>query len=293
MITEIAPVNTKALVPVKSARQLFGSGSLSLLKSMDDVRRLAGLYAQSRFFSDASEMAQAAVKIIYGMDLGFHPTASMTGIYIVKSRVTLSANMMAALINRSGTHRYRPVKISGTECNLLFQFRNDDNKWENIGNSIFTIEDAKQAGILGDTYRKYPRNMLFARAMSNGAKWFVPECFHGVTPYLPEEVDDSVSQNEEGEYSGLNTLQPAPLPEGTRLRLEIQLQELIKNTGTDAGAMLGYYKAETLANLSTQLFQALDNLETKFSKQQKEAAVALQIPDAEIVASIPAEATDE
>jgi len=54
-----------------------------------------------------------------------------------------------------------------------------------IGRSRFTIEDAKRAGT--KNMDKYPRNMLFARAMSNGVRWFCPDVF-GQAVYTPEEL---------------------------------------------------------------------------------------------------------
>jgi hypothetical protein len=57
--------------------------------------------------------------------------------------------------------------------------------------SEFTIEDAKKAGLLTSgnrgSWEKYPRNMLFARALSNGAKWHCADIFGGPV-YVPEEM---------------------------------------------------------------------------------------------------------
>jgi len=38
---------------------------------------------------------------------------------------------------------------------------------------------------------KFPKNMLFARAMSNGIKWFTPDVFAGPV-YTPEELGSAV-----------------------------------------------------------------------------------------------------
>jgi hypothetical protein len=56
---------------------------------------------------------------------------------------------------------------------------------ESIGVSKFTIEDAKKAGT--KNLDKYPANMLFARAMSNGVKWYTPDVFNGPV-YTPDEI---------------------------------------------------------------------------------------------------------
>jgi hypothetical protein len=56
-----------------------------------------------------------------------------------------------------------------------------DGKWSPIGVSSFTIKDAEIAGLAGKEgqnaamYRKYARNMLFSRAISNGMNWYCPD----------------------------------------------------------------------------------------------------------------------
>jgi hypothetical protein len=50
------------------------------------------------------------------------------------------------------------------------------------------MDDAKAANLKGENWTNYPRNMLFARAVSNGAKWFCPDLFGGAPVYTPEEL---------------------------------------------------------------------------------------------------------
>jgi hypothetical protein len=47
------------------------------------------------------------------------------------------------------------------------------------------MEDAKKAGT--KNLDKFPKNMLFARAISNGVKWYTPDVFSGPV-YVPEEM---------------------------------------------------------------------------------------------------------
>jgi len=56
---------------------------------------------------------------------------------------------------------------------------------QEIGESTFTIEDAKRAGT--KNIDKFPRNMLFARALSNGVRWFTPDVVDA-TVYTPDEL---------------------------------------------------------------------------------------------------------
>ena len=149
-----------------------------------DIMTLGKLLVESRYFQDAGQMAQAVVKVLAGRELGFGPIASMTGIHIVQGRPTLGADLLAKAVKRSGRYNYRVVELSDTRCELAF-FERDGDKWAPIGTSPFTVEDAKRAGT--KNLDKYPRNMLFARAMSNGVKWFCPDAI-GLTVYDPSEL---------------------------------------------------------------------------------------------------------
>ena len=153
-----------------------------------DVMELGNLLAKSGYFKDATDAAQAVVKVLAGQELGFGPVASMTGIYIVKGRVTLSANLIGAAVKRSGRYDYTISKLDKSLCVLMFWTRRPDGIMVEVGESTFTIDDAKAAGLVnGDNWKKYPRNMLFARALSNGAKWYCPDVFGGPI-YTPDEL---------------------------------------------------------------------------------------------------------
>jgi hypothetical protein len=61
-----------------------------------------------------------------------------------------------------------------------------------LGVSTFTVEDASRAGLLqqrgAGAWDKYLRNMLLARALTNGARWYCPGVFGGAV-YDPEELN--------------------------------------------------------------------------------------------------------
>lgn len=158
-----------------------------------DPLALGKTLAASGYFQDARDAAQAAVKVMAGAELGFGPIASMTGVYIVKGKVSLSANLMAAAIKRSGRYNYRVRAHSEQVCEIEF-FEGS----ESIGKSEFSIKDAAAAGLTSnDTWKKFPKNMLFSRALSNGAKWYCPDIFGGPI-YTPDEMG-AVIDGETGE----------------------------------------------------------------------------------------------
>jgi hypothetical protein len=157
-----------------------------------DIMTLGRVLAQSGYFADARDAAQAIVKVLAGRELGIGPIASMTGIYIVQGRPTLSASLMAALIKRSGRYDYRVERLDNTACVLRIYDRGTE-----IGVSSFTLQDAATAelttGRNAHSWRHYPRNMLFARAISNAVRFFCPDLF--VAPvYTPEELGAEVDE---------------------------------------------------------------------------------------------------
>ncbi|MBU2249285.1 MAG: hypothetical protein KKD77_21235 [Gammaproteobacteria bacterium] len=151
---------------------------------------LGQVFAASGFFQDATQKAQAIVKIMAGQEFGFPPVVSMSSIYIVKGRPAMAASMMAALVKRSGKYDYRITQHTNELCEIKYLQRIDD-QWEEIGVSVFTLADAKRAGT--QNIDKFPRNMLFARAMSNGVRWHCADVFMGPV-YVPEEMGIAVNE---------------------------------------------------------------------------------------------------
>ncbi len=151
-----------------------------------DIMSMGKAFAESGMFTDIKTAAQAIVKIQAGQEIGLPPFASMTGIHIIQGKPTIGAGLIASTIKGSGKYDYRVIEQSEKICTIdFFQSK------EKIGTSTFTIEDAKKAGT--KNIDKFPKNMLFARAISNGVKWFCPDVFAGPV-YTPEEMQVVVEE---------------------------------------------------------------------------------------------------
>ncbi|GIV81672.1 MAG: hypothetical protein KatS3mg051_1026 [Anaerolineae bacterium] len=164
---------------------------------LDTIQRTAKLMLASGFF-DASRnptqaLAQVATKILAGRELGFGPWASVSGIHVIQGKPVLSANLMASAVKAHPRYDYRVRKLDDDGC--VIEFFQDG---ESLGTSSFTAEDAKAAGVAGkDVWRRFPRNMLFARALSNGVRWFCPDVFAGNAVYVPGELEESGADDAE------------------------------------------------------------------------------------------------
>jgi len=169
----------------------------SIIRTYDEVERVAKAMAASGYFQDAKSISQAIVKIMAGAEIGFGPFASMQGVNIIKGNPSFNANMLASSVKASPRYDYKIIKLDDTICDLTFY---EDGK--EVGHSTFTLEDAKKAGT--SNLDKFPRNMLFARAMSNGVRWYCPDVTNGNAVYTPEELGADVDEDGnviEGSYS--------------------------------------------------------------------------------------------
>lgn len=163
------------------------SNELIKASSYADNAALGKVFAESGMFADVKSAAQAIVKIQAGAEMGIPPFASMTGIHIIQGKPTVGANLLAARVKGSGKYNYVVKEHTEKVCSL--DFLESDVL---IGNSTFTLEDAKKAGT--KNLDKYPKNMLFARAMSNGVKWFTPDLFSAPI-YVEGEIAEQVTED--------------------------------------------------------------------------------------------------
>jgi hypothetical protein len=144
----------------------------------EDMRSYAVAFKESGMFPDLKSEAQAIVKIQAGAELGIEPFASMTGIDIVQGKPRINANLQAGLIKGSKRYDFKTIEHTDQVCVLEFYGSRGGEVWHMLGRSEFTMKEAQQAGLTHkDNWKKHPKNMLFARALSNGAKWFCADVF--------------------------------------------------------------------------------------------------------------------
>lgn len=172
------------------------------LNTLEDVITLGKVMAASGMFKDVKDAAQAVVKIEAGLELGIPPVVALSKIYIIEGKPSMAPELMAARIKSSGEYDYTVKKLDADGCELEFT-RNG----KAIGISTFAREDAEAAQLQKkDNWIKYFRNMCFARAMSNGARWYCPHLIAGA--YVPEELGAAV--NEDGEVIVREAATPEP-----------------------------------------------------------------------------------
>ena len=156
-----------------------------IVKSAADALSIGETFHKSGMFSDIKSAQQAVVKIMAGAEMGISPFAAMSGIHIIQGKPTIGAGLMAARVKGFGKYDYRVLEHSEKICSIEY-FEKSPTGSKSLGTSTFTIEDAKKAGT--KNIDRFPKNMLFARAMSNGVKWYTPDIYESPV-YVPEEME--------------------------------------------------------------------------------------------------------
>lgn len=176
----------------------YEQGSMPSGQELDTAVRIAQNLAASGMFKDARQAEQAFAKILLGRDLGLSPTQAMTSIHVVEGKPELSANLQAQLVKSyrgPDGERYDYLVREHTDqvCEIEFRRREPGRDWEPLGVERFTIEDAQRAGLANrGPWKTYPRNMLWARCISNGVNFHCPEVARGLRVFHEGEISDSI-----------------------------------------------------------------------------------------------------
>lgn len=199
-----------------------GASSIAI-RSLDDIKRISTIFIESGMFkgdkslNQKQQLYQAGVKIIAGVEFGIQPFAAMRGINIINGNAEMSANLMAAKVKKHPKYDYRVTKWDNGGCTIAFYeiLKPGDprDKWDELGESSFTQEDADRAQLSGgQNWRKFARNMFFARAMSNGVRIYTPDVFYGAPIYVEGEISGEFDQKPAAE-------QPKAQPEAVEAEI--------------------------------------------------------------------------
>lgn len=167
------------------------SKELVVHDDIDSDIRLAKALAASGFYKDIRDTAAGVVKLRIAREMGLG-LRGISDIHIVEGKPTLSYQLILSRVRMFtgplGTDRYSfRYTRRDEECVEIEWLING----EVIGTSKWDKEDAKRASLDGrGNWRKYPRQMLTARAVTEGVNAFMPEVIGG-SIYTPDELGDS------------------------------------------------------------------------------------------------------
>lgn len=201
------------------------SKALTVSRDYDDMASQALAFAQSGLFPTVKTQSQAVVKMLAGRELGFGPWASMANVHIITTNkgtsIQIGSKLLAAAVLRHPRYDYRILEHDNEKCEIQFYVDGEAR----TPTSIFTIADARLQGLVkdGSNWKKIPRNMVFARAMSNGVTWHCPDVVGGMPVYTEgDEIEDEIEIRASGRVADLEpdeilveaeVVDPGPAPE--------------------------------------------------------------------------------
>jgi hypothetical protein len=149
---------------------------------ISEIEKMGSAIAKSGLFGMKTQ-EQAVSLMLLAQAEGLHPAIAARDYHIIQGRPALKADAMLARFHAAGGkvewHAYSDTTVSATFTHAQ-------------GGSIkieWTIERAKQADLgIKDNWKKYPRQMLRARVISEGIRTIYPGVSVGI--YTPEEVQD-------------------------------------------------------------------------------------------------------
>lgn len=124
--------------------------------------------------------------------IGLNPIDALNGgMYFVQGKVEMSSSLMNQMIRQQGHSITKDKRSSDTICILHGRRADNGDTWT----ESFSIKEAQTAGIYKGPWQKYPRDMLFARALTRLARQLFPDVIKGC--YIEGEIQAVVDNNSE------------------------------------------------------------------------------------------------
>jgi hypothetical protein len=134
--------------------------------------------------------------ILTGHEIGISPTNALQSFASINGKLTMSAELMRALILGAGHSLSFPE--STTETCTITGKRKDTGDTATV---TYTKEDAERAGLWNThTWKKYPRQLLSARCTTEIARLLFPDLIKGVS-YTPEELGSVWSEDDDNKIT--------------------------------------------------------------------------------------------
>jgi hypothetical protein len=169
------------IVPI-SRKQIVRQANEAYRYRMEDIEKLAEAVARSRMFGITTK-EQALVLMSIAQAEGRHPAEAARDYNIIQGRpAKTSEAMMRDLIAAGGRVKWHQLTDDAVEATFSHP----------AGGEIRILWDtarAQKAGLAAkEMWKKYPRQMLRSRCVSEGVRTVCPMATSGM--YVPEEVRD-------------------------------------------------------------------------------------------------------
>lgn len=150
--------------------------------SIDDIGRMATAIAKSGLFG-MKNVEEAAALMFIAQAEGLNPALAARDYHIIQGKPALKADAMMARFQAAGG-KVEWHTLGDNEVSATFSHPSGGS-----AKITWDMEQAKRAGFAGkDNWKKFPRQMLRSRVISEGIRTVFPGVVVGT--YTPEEVQD-------------------------------------------------------------------------------------------------------
>lgn len=199
-------------------------------KNIQVFRELAQIAVKSGNYPNMNEMTMINM-MMSARDLGISPYKALNGgFYVVNGKISMSTSLMTDRIRKEG-HSVKITEWTSKKC-IIIGIRKDNQDSVKIE---FTWEDAQAAGLTNSqTWKRYPKAMLYNRAMSMLARVLFPD------------VVGNCYSEDEGEEIGKNSFRsktPPPIKEEKDFTPAEMKAEILKKITVEEEGCLEEYLA--------------------------------------------------
>lgn len=187
MTKEIQTIEPKKQISIGAFQ---GSRSL-MLNSLTEIHQFATMVTKTDLVPKGyrGKPEDATVAIIYGMEIGLPPMASLQNISVVNGTPAVWGDAQLSLVQSSGKYEYHKSTFEGDGDNLkaIFEIKRIGAKEPVI--KEFSVSDAKKAGLWNKsgTWTTHPKVMLSYKARAFALREAFADILKGI--HSAEEME--------------------------------------------------------------------------------------------------------
>ena len=216
-----------------------------------DIERMGMALAKSNLFG-VKTAEQAIALMLVAQAEGLHPAIAALEYDIIDGRPALKSQAMLSRFLKAGGkvewHEHSDTRVAATFSHAAGGSINGD--WD--------MERANNAGLAGRmNWRKFPRQMLRARVISEGVRAVYPVATGGM--YVPEEVQDFTPERTVEAY-----VEPAPemdLDHALLILGELQTTQGFKERVQELAKKIPGRDVEALKTKAREIFSQIRTVE--------------------------------
>lgn len=162
-------------------------------RDLEEAMRFAEIMSKSSIIPKdfANNPGNILVAVQWGLELGLPPMQAMQSIAVINGRPTLWGDAVIGLVRGSSLCEYVQEESFDDKAICRVKRKGEDEQIR-----IFTIDDAKKAGLFGKQgpWTQYPKRMMQMRARSWALRDVFPDVLRGMA--VAEEVQDTQQEKE-------------------------------------------------------------------------------------------------